>query len=99
MVRVSGLEKETCVKKYQERLRGDWQKVRVNEIRGVGEEWEVFMEAVLACARDICRTQKVGGWQIRNGTEWWEEEIKLPENEKREIFGWYLLGMSSNHKS
>lgn len=45
VVRVSGLEKETCVKKYQERLRGHWQKVRVNEIRGVGEEWEVFMEA------------------------------------------------------
>ena len=32
---------------------------------GVEEEWELFKEAVLGCARDVCGLRKVGGTRKR----------------------------------
>lgn len=44
VVRLRKLEKQTCVKKYQKQLSVEWQKMKVNEPRGVAEEWVVFWE-------------------------------------------------------
>ncbi|XP_071547063.1 craniofacial development protein 2-like [Panulirus ornatus] len=87
VVRVSELGKETCVRKYQERLSTEWKKVRTKEVRGVGEEWDIFREAVMACSKDACGMRSVGGGLIRKGSEWWDEEVRLLVKEKREAFG------------
>lgn len=47
----------------------EWQKVRVHEASGVDKDWDVFREAVTACARDACGIRKVGGEKIRKGSE------------------------------
>ncbi|XP_071512709.1 craniofacial development protein 2-like [Panulirus ornatus] len=65
VVRVSELGKETCVRKYQERLSTEWKKVRTMEVRGVGEEWDVFRESVMDCTKDACGMRRVGGGLIR----------------------------------
>lgn len=40
-------------------------------------EQEIFREAVLAYAREVCGMWKVGGGQVRKGREWWDDEVKL----------------------
>lgn len=76
--------KRTYVKRYGERWSVDWQKVMVDEARGVGEEWKIF-RGVLACARDVCSMRKVGRLEmVVNG------ETKLLAKEKKEGFRWYL---------
>ncbi|XP_071539225.1 craniofacial development protein 2-like [Panulirus ornatus] len=95
VVRVSELEKETCVRKYQERLSTEWKKVRTMEVRGVGEEWDVFRESVMDCAKDACGMRRVGGGLIRKGSEWWDEEVRVLVKEKREAFGRFLQGKNA----
>ncbi|XP_071512677.1 uncharacterized protein [Panulirus ornatus] len=95
VVRVSELEKETCVRKYQERLSTEWKKVRTMEVRGVGEEWDVFRESVMDCAKDACGMRRVGDGLIRKGSEWWDEEVRVLVKEKREAFGRFLQGKNA----
>ncbi|XP_071529497.1 craniofacial development protein 2-like [Panulirus ornatus] len=95
VVRVSELGKETCVGKYQERLCTEWKKVRTMEVRGVGEEWDVFRESVMDCAKDACGMRRVGGGLFRKGSEWWDEEVRVLVKEKREAFGRFLQGKNA----
>lgn len=41
VVKVCELGKENGVKKYQDRLNVEWQKVKVNRVRGVGEKQSI----------------------------------------------------------
>lgn len=61
VVKVTELEKEICAKKYLERLGIEWLKVRVNEARGLDEEWEIFREALQA-EREKCVAS--GRWEM-----------------------------------
>lgn len=56
----------------------------------VSEAWEVFGEAVLACAREVCGMYKVGVRQVRNGSKLRADEVKLSVKDKSYICWHYL---------
>lgn len=56
-----------------------WEKM---EARGVKEECEIFRKAVLAFVREVRGMQKVGEGQVRKGSQWWDNKIKLPMKER-----------------
>lgn len=58
----------------------------------VGEKWEMFGEAVLACEREVSNMWKVGDKHVRKGSEWWVDEVKLLVNKKAEAHGHHLKG-------
>lgn len=64
--------------------------MRVNKTRAMGEEREVFTEAVLACAREVCGTWKVGKGSVCLDDKVASEKEKYMGSTCRE--GVHLLG-------
>ena len=67
-----GVEK---AEEFREKIKVEWEGVKVRRNGGVEEEWGLFKEAVLRCAKEVCGVRKVGGTR-RRGSEWWDEELK-----------------------
>lgn len=67
----------------QERFRVEWQKMIVDEVRGVGEECEVLRENIAAsCERSVWHVEN---GNVRKGSEWWDNEDKFLVKEKRDV--------------
>ena len=60
VVRVSELEKSEKAEEFREKIKVEWEGVKVRRNGGVEEEWGLFKEAVLRCAKEVCRVRKVG---------------------------------------
>ena len=88
VLRVNVLEDAEKLAEFKEKIAAEWEEVRRREKGGVEEEWELFKERILRCARDVCGMKKVGG-ERRRGSEWWSDEMKRLVDEKRRAFeGW-----------
>ena len=48
--------------------------LRGGEVESVETKWEMFRDIVKECTNDVCGLRCVGG-RIRNGSEWWSEEV------------------------
>ena len=90
LIKLSELGKSEKVLEYQAKVNEKWEGVRVNEWRGVEEEWVSFREAVNKSAVEVCGMKRVKGRGIKRGSEWWNEEVKKVLEEKRQGFERWL---------
>ena len=89
VIRVRELEKTEKAVEFREKIAEEWEGVKGRRRGGVEEEWELFREAVLRCATEVCGTRKVGGTR-KKGSEWWDEEVKRKVAEKKKAFSEWL---------
>lgn len=74
------------MKKYQEKLSIEWQRLTANE----------DSEAVLTSTGEVCGMQKVEVALLGKGNEQWDDEVKLLMKEIREVNEYYLQRSVSN---
>lgn len=89
VVKVEELEKKEKERKYQEKVRLEYGKVRGRDEGNVEEEWNAFRDGVLRSASEVCGRRRVGGY-VRKGSEWWNEEVRKVVEEKRRAFEKWL---------
>ena len=75
------LKRATCKIEYEDKLNRIWERVRGEVVEGVEEEWRRFKETILEVGEEVCGTRK-----IREGSEWWSEEIRKVVKRKKDCF-------------
>ena len=94
VLRVSALNVKEKEREYQERLRVAWDARKERPVEGVEEEWKCFKEEVLGCAKEVCGMRRMGG-NVRKGSEWWDEGVRVAVKEKRQAYEEWLQSDSS----
>ena len=89
VLKVSEWDKSEKVREYQEKLEGEWNAVKERGNGDVEEEWQLFRNAVVGCAEEVCGMRRVGGG-VRKGSEWWCEEARVAVAEKRYAYELWL---------
>ena len=90
-LKVSALDDENKRSEYQHKVSNQFANVRELDQRGVEVEWSDFKNAVCKSAEEVCGWRRVGG-KKRNGSEWWNEEVKRAVEYKKRLFEEWLQG-------
>ena len=61
VLKVSELKNSVKERAYQDRLSGQYEVCRGEEVESVEKEWEKFRAIVMECTNDVCCTRRVGG--------------------------------------
>ena len=56
--------------------------MKCGEVESLEKEWEKFRDIVIECTNNVCGMRCVG-WQRRNWSDWWNEEVGSTVAEKR----------------
>lgn len=89
VIKVEELQKREKRVEYEERIYGEWERVKDSQAQDVEEEWGKFKKSILSVAREVCGVRKVGGG-VRKGAEWWNEECRVAVEEKKSAYGRWL---------
>ena len=68
---------EGCREVFQKGIREGWLVQNEREIRCVEEKWLAFKDAVIKRVGDTCGMRKLSKRGMKQGTEWWNEEINI----------------------
>ena len=96
VVRVCELEKAEVREAFVVLIVNEWERIRNTRVLSVEEEWETFKSIVMACAARVCGYKSIG--RKKQGSAWWDEEVKELVREKRRLFELYVTDRSERSR-
>ena len=89
VIKVSELSKREKEQEYAEKVRMANERIEHQEIMGVEEKWKDLRDTVLECDTEVCGCRRVGQG-TRNGSEWWNDKVRIAVLQKRKVFEEWL---------
>ena len=73
---MSNLSKVKGKRECEEKLTRKWERVNEEGVEDLEEDWRKFTEIILETVREVIEINRIRDKKIRNGREWWSEEVR-----------------------